>query len=241
MLDNQVRTLQTILSNEDLQDYAGDGFWNLIQTVVTSDPFSAMVAIKDIKDLIFHMPTILFWDKMKQYLLGTFHNRENQAKMARKFDSGENGTYHEFVKRQIHLVNSLDDDMKIDFFATLTRSFLLTELEQALFFKLSKFISICTTDELLFLKHCSPDFRSDNSVIVSSLYQYGLFVQETDDEADITYYKLSGFALALKQNSLNFNDGLNGATRIEGYGQMIPLSIPEPISRADGEAIWGQF
>ena len=69
MLDNQVRTLQTILSNEDLQDYAGDGFWNLIQAVVTSDPFSAMAAMKDIKELIFHMPTILFWDKMKRYLL----------------------------------------------------------------------------------------------------------------------------------------------------------------------------
>lgn len=236
MLDNQVRTLQTILSNEDLQDYAGDGFWNLIQAVVTSDPFSAMAAMKDIKELIFHMPTILFWDKMKRYLLGTFYNREDQAKMARKFDNSENGTYHEFVKRQIHLINILDDDMKVDFFAALTRSFLLTELEQPLFFKLSKFISICTVEELLFLKCCSPDFKGSNSVMVSSLYQYGLFVQETDD-SDITYYKLSDFAHALKQNSLNFEDGLHGVARIEHYDQMNPLNILEPVSMAEFEDV----
>ncbi len=72
MLERQVNSLRTILSDKDLQQYTGDGFWNLIQAVVLSDPFSGIAAGKDIKELIFHIPTILFWDKMKRYLLGTF-------------------------------------------------------------------------------------------------------------------------------------------------------------------------
>ena len=241
MLDTQIAKLKTILTDEDLQKYAQDSFWGLVQAVVASDPFAAMAAGKDIKELVCHMPTILFWDKMKKYLMGTFYNYEDQVKLAQKFDCEENGAYDTFVKQQIHIINSLDDDMKVDFFAALTRSFLLTDLEKPLFFKLCKYISMCTVDELLFLKECPSDIHCSNSVQVSALYQYGLFVQESPDETGTIYYKLSDFALALKQHSLNFDDGLHGASRIERYNQMEPLSILEPMNNAEVSQLWKEF
>ena len=235
MLEKQVDALRAILSNEDLQNYAGDSFWNLIQAVVFSDGFAGIAAGKNIKELIFHIPTILFWDKMKRYLMGSFRSFEEQVKMAGKFHNN-NSKYNDFVKKQIHLINEIDDDKKVDYFASLTRCFLLTDLEENLFFKLSKYIMNCTPEELQFLSNISFDYESKNTVFVSSLYQYGLFVQK--EMPDGVVYVLSDFGKSLKQNSLNFNSGLNGRRRIVSYKEIAPLKITEPTTVEDIEKIF---
>ena len=60
-LNEQINALVTILKNEDIQNYAGESFWNLIQAVVFKDNFTGIEAAKDVKNLLFHMPTVLFW------------------------------------------------------------------------------------------------------------------------------------------------------------------------------------
>lgn len=232
MLKKQIEALTTILKNDDLQNYAGDGFWNLIQAVITEDPFSALATGKDIKELIFHMPTVLFWDKMKRFLTGTFHSFEDQIKMAQKFND-DNKEYAAFVKRQIHLINALDNDFKIDYFAELTRCFLSTDLDRTLYFKLCKFLSTCTPEELFFLKKCKYDFKGKNNAIISTLFQYGLFTQIEEDGTSETFYVLSDFAKALKQNSLNFKDEFHENTRFISYEQLAPLNLPESIPIAE--------
>lgn len=232
MQDNQVKALTAIMKDKDLQEYAGDGIWNLVQAVVTQDPFSKMEVAKNIKELIFHMPTVLFWDKMQRYLLGTFHNYEDQIKMAQKF-SEDNEAYVAFVKRQIHLIDALDDDTKVDYFAALTRSFLITDLDNALYFKLCKFLSTCTLEELVFMEKCPYDFKSSNTAIISSLFQYSLFTSNDDSETGETYYLLSDFAKALKQHSLNYEDGLRGELRLRSYEELAPLNLPESITKAE--------
>lgn len=52
--------------------------------------------------------------------------------MAAKFND-DNKKYNKFVKRLIHLLDQLDDDQKVDYFAALTRAFLLTDLDKYLF------------------------------------------------------------------------------------------------------------
>lgn len=103
MLENQIKKLTAILTDEDLQNYSGECFWNLIQAVIAEDPFSGIAAGKNVKELVFHMPTVLFWDKMKRFLMGTFHDYQDQIKMAQKFNK-DNKNYTGFVKRQIHLI-----------------------------------------------------------------------------------------------------------------------------------------
>lgn len=233
MLDNQIYALTTIIKDKDLRNYAGDAFWGLVQTVVTADPFAAMSTIKDIKEIVFHVPTILFWDKMKRYLFGTFYNFEEQVKMAEKFNY-DNKEYNIFVKKQIHLINGLDDDMKIDYFASLTRCFLMTNLNQELFFKLAKFLSTCTVAELEFIKSKPMDFKSENTAMISILYQSGLFSQEEKENGGAKYV-FSDFAKALKQNCLNFNEGIGAQERYCAYEQLEPLSIAEPATWEDIE------
>jgi len=228
--------LREIMTDKDLRQYAEDGFWDLIQAVITSDPFCGMSAARNIKELIFHMPTILFWDKMKRYLTGTFKCYDDQVKMASKFNF-DNSKYNQFVKKQIHLISELEDDQKIDYFAALTRSFLLTQLEEDLFFKLVKFISMCTVAELHYIETVSPDYEAENSAMVSSLYQYGLLTQKEKPRGGTTYV-LSDFAKALKQNSLNFDEGTGGNIRLCSYAGIAPLSIAEPMSIDDIEEVW---
>lgn len=229
MLKKQIEELSRIIKNEDLKKYAGDAFWNLIYSVVTTDWHSGVMAVNDIKKLIFHMPTILFWDKMKQFLLGTFHSYEDQVKLSARFYQDEK-KYTEFVKKQIYLIDEIDDDAKIDYYAKLTRCFLLTELESNLYFKLAKIISLCTVDELKFLQEIPMSYRARNTAMISSLYFYGLFSQEDKGDVGGVFYYLSDFCKALKQNSLNYEDSFNGAKRRVSYEQIAPLGIPEPVA-----------
>lgn len=231
MFDKQVAALATILKDKDIREYSGDAFWNIIKAVVLGDVGALLDATGDLKNILFHTPTVLFWDKMERYLFGTFRDYDEQVKMSAKFTE-DNSHYEAFVKRQIHLINEMDDDRKIDYFAMLTRCFLLNDMENALYYKLARFINICTPEELEYIKSFDYDGKSEINAIISSLYQYGLFEQEVNEHGDVAYV-LSGFAEALKENSLNFEEGLNGRNRILAYNQISPLSIVEPTTWHD--------
>lgn len=228
-LEKQIKELSLILKNEDLKKYAGDAFLDFIKAVITGDlgaGISAGIKVKDI--LLFHLPTALFWGKMEKYLWGTYSCFEDQVKMAAKFYDGEK-KYTEFVKRQIYLINEIDDDKKIDYFAALTRCFLLTDLQLDLYFKLAKYLVMCTPEELDFLRNISMSCRETNSALISSLYQYGLFTHDENIGVNGARYILSDFGKALKQNSLNYEESFSGEKRRTSYGQLAPLSIAEAI------------
>ena len=227
MLEDQINKLAALIKDEDLKKYAGEGFWDLMQAVIFSDPVSAVGATKNAIELAVHMPTYLFWNKMKRYLTGTFYSYGDQVKMAAKFND-DNKKYNKFVKRLIHLLDQLDDDQKVDCFASLTRAFLLTDLDIYLFFKLSKYLDICIPEELEFIRELPYDYRSDNTARISSLYQYGLFTVQSPTERYANFV-LSDYGRALKQNCLNFDESLNDK-RIVTYDDIAPLVIPEAIS-----------
>ena len=99
MLEEQLKELALIVKNDDLRKYAGNAFWNLIQAVISKDPVSGTLAGKDVKQIVFHMPTVIFWNKIKRFLQGTYKDYEEQVKMASQFNN-DNEKYAEFVKKQ---------------------------------------------------------------------------------------------------------------------------------------------
>lgn len=223
MLEKQVAALTGILKNEDIQSYAGDSFYNLIKAVLFQDAGAAADGVRDMKATIFHIPTALFWDKMQRYLYGTFKSYGEQVEMSNKF-SGDNADYNAFVKRQMQLIDKIDDDAKVDYFSNLTRCFLLTEMNVVLYYKLANFLNLCTSEELNYIKDFRSDKKSSLNVMIASLYQYGLFEQDGTD------YVLSDFGKALKADSLNFDEPAMCRNRILTYDQMKPLNIAGPIS-----------
>lgn len=235
MFDKQVTALTAILKDKDIREYSGDAFWNIIKAVVLGDVGALLDATNDLKNILFHTPTVLFWDKMQRYLFGAFRDYSDQVKMSAKFTE-DNSEYEAFVKKQIHLINEMNDDRKIDYFAMLTRCFLLTDMEDALYYKLARFINICTPEELEYIKSFDYDKKSEINAVISSLYQYGLFDQAEKEHGGVDYV-LSGFAKALKDNSLNFDEGLHGRVRILSYEQIPPLNIAEPATWNDIDSI----
>lgn len=232
-----VKSLANILKKDDLHKYNGDDLEGLIVAGTTGDILAAKTTVTKTAQNIMHLPTMIFWDKMERFLYGTFRDFEDQIKMANKFEA-ETDDYAKFVKKQISIINQIEDDEKVDFFAMLTRAFLLDCVQtRELYFKLAKFLMLCTADELLFLQKCDYTFASPITVMISGLYQFGLFEQSTDEKGNARYV-LSDFAKALKQNSLNFYQEMHGEKRIGTYEEMQPSTIPEPMSADDLDKIF---
>lgn len=230
MLDEQARALASILENEDLKEYLRDDlFGNLIQAVISKDLISKVLVIRDVKEIIYQMPTVIFWSKMKKFLLGTYRNYEEQVRMASRFNN-DNDKYAEFVKKQVYLIDKLDDDMKVDCFAMLTRCLMLQEMEIPLYFKLAQIINQCTSFELEYIRKIGIDEKQKNSAVVASLYQYGL-IEQIENETEV-YYIFSGYGKALKGNCLNYGDDTKSET-ILNYDDISPAFIPEPILNVD--------
>ena len=175
------------------------------------------------------MPTVIFWNKIKRFLQGTYKDYGEQVKMASRFNN-DNEKYVEFVKNQIYLIDKLEDDMKVDCFAMLTRCLLLQEIEISLYFKLAQIINQCTLFELEYIRKVGINEKQKNSAMVSSLYQYGL-VEQDSNETEV-YYIFSGFGKALKGNCLNYGDDTKCEV-FKTYNNVSPLSISEPALMGD--------
>lgn len=232
MFEKQVQALATIWKDTDIKAWTGDGVANLIKCVVLEDPEAGIATADDIKKIIVHTPTILYWDKMNRFMNGVFVDGETRVKLAEKFEN-DNPKYILFVKKQMHMINEFSDDAIIDYYAQLTRCYLYTDLADGLYLKLAKFLSMCTPTELEFLENASLDARFENSMMVSSLYQYGLLMLDAPEEDGKTKYVLSDFGKALKQNSLNFDEGTHGKPRLNSYAVMTPASLPQYATNED--------
>ncbi len=60
--------------------------------------------------------------------------------------------------------------------------------------------------------------------MAASVYQYGLLMVEYQQDGT-PLFVLSDFGKALKQNSLNFDDGIKGQKRIVSYDSMTPAEL----------------
>ena len=105
-------------------------------------------------------------------------------------------------------------------------------MDNALYYKLAKFLIMCTPEELDYIASFDYEGTTQLTAMVSSLYQYGLFEQQEKQHGGVSYV-LSGFAKALKYNGLNFDEGTSGEKRIVSYSQIAPLSISEPMTWED--------
>lgn len=219
----------TVLKNEDIQNYAGEGIWNLIQALFTGDVFSGVSAGKNIKELIFHLPTANFWAKMQRFLLGTYRNFEEQVKMSSKFDE-DNEKYKEYVYMMIETVDKIDSMAKIDYFSNLTRVYLLEVIDEGLFYKLRQLLLTCNHIELSFIKESNMEKHYKNDMMIFSLKTIGLIEQEDNDE-----YIFTNLAKSLKTYALSDDETSKPVVKY------LELSAPKGVSTVTEEAIEALF
>lgn len=156
--------------------------------------------------------------------------------MATKFNY-DNKEYAQFVKKQLNIINDLEDDVKVDYYAALTRCMLLTDLECDLYFKLVQMLRQCTTDELEYIKQCPVDIRAENTAMISILILSGLFCQGGEGNGKATYV-LTDLAKALKRCCLNFNDESLKIPYYSGYNTLDAIPQMEPITTEEIDAMF---
>lgn len=223
MLDKIVDSFAIILKNIEIQSQIKEGGLNLAEAILIQDPFAGINAAKNLVQSVVAARDAIFWDKCQRYLMGTFHSQEDQERWTSKFDES-NQSYKAFVKRTMQVIDQLDDDQKVDYFANLTKSYLYEELDKELYFRLAKFLSMSTSEELLYISQCHEFEKYQKNAMISLLYRNGLFDQDVDDKS-ITTYVLSDYAKALKQHSLNYNDSFRGLKKLGSYADLRPLEI----------------
>lgn len=220
-----------IIKNEDIHKYAGDAIWDFVQALFTGDVFSGLSSIKNIRDMIFHAPTVIFWNKMQKFLLGTYRNFNEQIKMASEF-SKDNEKYKDFVVQMIETVDKLDNEIKIDYYSNITRSFLLELIDEDLFYKLRQILMSSTISELDFIKNHKDGDRFDYNIMIFALKNCGLVDQVTDDK---TYYIFTDLAKRLKEHALSGDEEPKHKT---SYTELMP---PEDLTPVSDSAIEEMF
>lgn len=221
-----------IIHNEDIRKYAGDAFWDFIQALFTKDVFSGISSLKNIKDMIFHIPTVFFWSKMQRFLLGTYHDFEEQIKMANRFGQ-DNDKYKEFVCQLMETIDKLDTEMKVDYFSNLTRSFLLEQIDDNLFYKLRQVLMNCTLFELEFIKKHGINDHLNYDMTIFSLINQGIVNQAYNT----SYYSFTDLAKCLKEHSLNEEEPKH---KIE-YSKLTPPDVHTIATDDEVKEVLGIF
>ena len=201
MLQEFCKSLILAIKDKDIQKYKEDAIWNLIETIYTGSPFSAIAARKSINELVFHIPTAFFWSKMQQFLLGTYRSFEDQIKMAAKF-SGDNDKYEEYVytliETIIETIDKIDTTEKVNYFSNITRAFLLDVIDEELFYKFRQLLMDCNKIELSYIKQADMKRHYKNDMMIFSLRIVGLMEQSDGDD-----YVFTNLAKEFKKYALS--------------------------------------
>lgn len=197
MLQEFCKSLILAIKDKDIQKYKEDAIWDLIETIYTGSPFSAIAVGKSIKELVFHIPTAFFWSKMQQFLLGTYRSLEDQIKMAAKF-SGDNDKYEEYVYTLIETIDKIDTAEKVDYFSNITRAFLIDVIDEELFYKFRQLLMDCNKIELSYIKQADMKRHYKNDMMIFSLKIVGLMEQGDGDD-----YVFTNLAKEFKKYALS--------------------------------------
>jgi len=160
-----------VIKSKELKEYADGSVEDFASMVLEGSIVSAAKQIGATIDFLFSVPDILFWDKMKRFLCGTYSDFEFQKKMFEKFSNKE---WMDFTKRQIHIINEIDDDAKVVYFSNLTKSLAQDFIDLPLYFKLAQVLQATTREELEYLSANINRRKSPRDVFMISLVQIGL-------------------------------------------------------------------
>lgn len=173
MIEKISNGIIAIVKNDNIKEFAHKKVIDLVDAILNESQVSVISNIDDVRKLLWQIPNSLFWDKMFRFMTSTFSDYEYQIKMCEKFQK-DNKKYKEFVKKLIQIIEKLDFDEKVDWFANLTRSFLMELLNEDEYFKLSFALRQIASQDLLYLKELVTEKETYENGILNILYQHSL-------------------------------------------------------------------
>ena len=178
MLNEFINNVATVIKDKDIQSLAVNGAENLFIGFATKDISVIPTVIKDAKEIILSIPNVIFADKMYRFLTKAFSNYEQQVEFAAKFEK-DNPNYYDTVKKIVQIIDKIDFDEKVDWFANLTRAVSLECIDVDKYIRLSTAVSMLTVDDLKALKYYYGRNNEIENSTLSNYYSYGLTTKIT--------------------------------------------------------------
>lgn len=180
--------------------------------------------MKDTKDLSYK----IFLSKFYKIIEGTYSTTTDKVKLAKEYHE----KFDNNISRQLQFISWIEgihDLRKIQYYSNLFSCYLVCEIDEGLLFKLINTLERCTSFELDYIKNFDYQKESLLDTQISYLTNDGLFELCDNTDREVRY-RLSSLATTLKQNSLNYEDGLKNIRRINEIEKLPPYSLIKPIT-----------
>lgn len=178
MLNELVSNIAAVIKDRDIQSIAAEGAETMLAGLTTGDFTAIPTVTTDIGKIVLSVPNIIFADKMQRFLTKAFRNYDDQVKFATRFEK-DSRNYNDSIKKVVQIVDKIDFDEKIDWFANLTRAVCLECVEVEEYLRLSTAISMLTVDDLIALKYYYGRKDEKENSTLSNYYTYRLATKIT--------------------------------------------------------------
>ncbi|MBQ2931750.1 MAG: hypothetical protein IJE62_02765 [Clostridia bacterium] len=173
MMKDLISNVGIVIKDKNIQELATENTVNFVYGLLTGDKTVIPSIIKNTSELVYSVPNIIFCDKMYSFLTKAFSDYEMQVKFAARFEK-DNARYNETVKKIVQIVEKIDFDEKIDWFANLTRSVCLELIDIEAYLHYSTAITMLSVDELKNLKTIYGQTELPETPTLSNYFTYSL-------------------------------------------------------------------
>lgn len=154
------------------------------------------------------IPNKIFYNKLYSVLNSMSVNLEERVKLSARIFKKVGSD----VKKQqqfLTWVDSITDLGKIKYYANAFRCYLICDITDELLFKIINLLERLTSFDLVYIASFGYDETKSLDVKMSYLIDDLIFIQGDGD-----YYHLTRLGVMLKQNCLNYDDGIGEGERI---------------------------
>ena len=207
-------SLVTLVKSKDIRQYSEETLYSFIK-YLAGDDTAALDIGKETLKVLYQVPNIIFFDKLRVFLNSSYAKIDygTRIKFSNKF-TDENDKLESFVKRQIELIDSINDSKKIEYIASLTRALLLGFIDNNLYFKLANIVDKLTSEEIQYLGE-----NIDKPIIKLNVYTFSFknvgLIEQTivpNTEEGKEQYSYTPLASAVDQFAIKIGNDKKGYT-----------------------------
>ena len=192
---------------------------------------SAITLIKKCTEI----PNKIFYNKLYSvlnYMSDNFDERRNLSKKILEKVGSDVKKQQQFLT----WVNSITDLRKIKYYANAFRCYLICNITDELLFKIINLIERLTSFDLDYIASFGYDETKPLDVKMSYLVGDYIFEQINNSYS----YRLTGFGKMIKQNCLNYDDGIGDDTRVTSVDGLQKAGVLESIITEDIAALFNK-
>ena len=192
---------------------------------------SAISLIEKCKEI----PNKIFYNKLYSVLNYMSVNLEERVKLSARILKKVGSD----VKKQqqfLTWVNSITDLRKIKYYANAFRCYLICDITDELLFKIINLIERLTSCDLDYIASYGYDETKPLDVKMSYLVGDYIFEQINNSYS----YRLTGFGKMIKQNCLNYDDGIGDDIRVTSVDDLQKAGVLESMTTEDIDVIFNK-